>query len=146
MVNHPPAGEDGADEVVREIPNDRDRIEQAEAEFVAAVEEQGYPTASVFALRLAFEEAVINALRHGHRDKPEEPVRVAWRVSPREVAIDVSDKGAGFDPDRIADPTLDENLDQPSGRGIMLMRAYMSSVEYNDAGNRVFMRYERPDE
>ena len=43
----------------------------------------------------------------------------------------------------MPDPTLDENLDVPSGRGIMLMRAYMSSVEYNEQGNAVTMVYER---
>ena len=52
--------------------------------------------------------------------------------------------GPGFDPDAIPDPTLDENLEIPSGRGLLLMRAYMRSVEFNAVGNVVQMVYRRP--
>ncbi|MCL4211472.1 MAG: ATP-binding protein [Phycisphaerales bacterium] len=53
------------------------------------------------------------------------------------------DEGSGFVPDAVPDPTLDENIVIPSGRGLMLMRAYMSEVCYNDRGNRVYLRYNR---
>ncbi|HOF18390.1 MAG TPA: ATP-binding protein [Phycisphaerae bacterium] len=49
------------------------------------------------------------------------------------------DEGTGFDPTRVPDPTADENLEKPSGRGLMLMRAYMDEVRYNDRGNQVFL-------
>ena len=45
----------------------------------------------------------------------------------------------------VPDPTLDENIEIPSGRGIMLMRAYMSEISYKDPGNRVIMVFERRD-
>ncbi|MBT3889590.1 MAG: hypothetical protein HOF72_03115, partial [Planctomycetaceae bacterium] len=35
------------------------------------------------------------------------------------------------------DPTDFENLDKPSGRGIVLMRAFMDEVLYNDEGNQL---------
>ncbi|NIO42981.1 MAG: ATP-binding protein, partial [Burkholderiales bacterium] len=41
--------------------------------------------------------------------------------------------------DNLPDPTADENLDKPSGRGVMLMRIYMNSVAYNKVGNSVEM-------
>ena len=31
----------------------------------------------------------------------------------------------------------DENLEKPSGRGIMLMRTYMDTVQFNERGNQV---------
>ena len=52
--------------------------------------------------------------------------------------------GPGFDPSTVPDPTLDQNLEIPSGRGLMLMRAYMTAVTFNPAGNRVTMRYRKP--
>ena len=44
----------------------------------------------------------------------------------------------------MPDPTSHENLEIPSGRGIMLMRAYMSEVEYLDPGNRIRMVFKKP--
>ncbi len=55
----------------------------------------------------------------------------------------VQDEGVGFDPAAVPDPTRPENVDIPSGRGIMLMRAYMTEVEFDPPGNRVRMTYRR---
>ena len=127
-----------------DLADKRPEIERAEAALVEAVESCGYERASVFAVRLAFEEAVLNAFRHGHRGLPGRPVRVSWRIEPARVEITITDQGPGFDPRCLPDPTLDENLEKPCGRGIMLMRAYMSEVTFNEAGNRVVMIYKRP--
>ena len=43
----------------------------------------------------------------------------------------------------LTDPTEDDNLEIPSGRGIMLMKAYMSEVEYRDPGNHLAMVYRK---
>ena len=53
------------------------------------------------------------------------------------VKIEIEDEGEGFNPEEVPDPTLEENLDKPSGRGILLMRAFMDTIEYNDKGNRL---------
>jgi serine/threonine-protein kinase RsbW len=124
--------------------DDRGQIDAATERLLNAARGLGYPEASEFALRLAVEEAVRNAIVHGHRDLPGEPVELTWDAKPDAIRITVSDKGPGFKPADLPDPTLDENLRKPSGRGVMLMRSFMSSVEFNDAGNRVTMVYERP--
>jgi serine/threonine-protein kinase RsbW len=53
--------------------------------------------------------------------------------------IEIEDEGEGFDPGDVPDPTADENLERPCGRGIHLMRAFMTSIEYLDRGNRVVL-------
>ncbi len=127
---------------IRDDPND---IRDAEAPLVDALQRLGYPKTAIFAVRLAFEEAVTNAIRHGHRDCPTEPVVVEWEAAPHQVTMSVEDQGPGFDPQSLPDPTSEENLSKPSGRGIMLINAYMTDVAFNERGNRVVMRYERPD-
>ncbi len=112
--------------------------------ILAELGRQGYPQASEFAVRLAFEEAITNAFEHGHREQPHESVTVEYEVNPSTVRISIEDKGPGFDPSIIPDPTLEENLDKPFGRGIMLIRSFMSEVAYNDSGNRLTMQYNRP--
>ena len=126
------------------LANDAARRREIEERLLAELARHGYPEASKFPLRLALEEAVMNAFRHGHRHKPEATVTVTWRVDPQKVVISVEDQGPGFDPHAVPDPTTPEHLEKPSGRGIMLMRAYMAEVSYNEHGNRVTMVYERP--
>ncbi|MEQ8770417.1 MAG: ATP-binding protein [Phycisphaerales bacterium] len=134
---------DNASGVVQ-VHDEREQIQQVEDMILAELGRQGYPQASEFAIRLAFEEAITNAFEHGHREQPHESVTVEYEVNPRTVRISIEDKGPGFDPAGIPDPTLDENLDKPFGRGLMLIRSFMSEVVYNAAGNRLTMRYDRP--
>lgn len=127
------------------IINDRAEIDAVREQLVEILERFGYGKSSAFAVRLAVEEALNNAFRHGHRDLPaDEPVTIQYNVCPDEVRIVVADGGAGFDPDTVPDPTLEQNLEIPSGRGLLLMRAYMQSVEFNAVGNVVQMIYRRP--
>jgi serine/threonine-protein kinase RsbW len=97
----------------------------------------GYTSEDLFALRLALEEAVSNAIVHGNRRDPTKRVTVSYRVSPNHVVATVQDEGQGFDPLGIPDPRLSENLDNTSGRGILLMRHYTNWVRFNRTGNCV---------
>jgi serine/threonine-protein kinase RsbW len=127
------------------LPYERAGVESAEGSILAAASRHGYPEASKFALRLAVEEAMANAHRHGHRGLPEDsPILLEFRVTDREAVVTVEDAGPGFNPGTVPDPTLEENLERPSGRGLMLMRAYMTSVTFNERGNRVTLVYRRP--
>jgi serine/threonine-protein kinase RsbW len=51
----------------------------------------------------------------------------------------IRDEGHGFDPEDVPDPTAVENLERPCGRGLMLMRHYMSNVCFNHSGSCVSM-------
>ena len=99
----------------------------------------GYPERACFAVHLACEEALANALRHGNREDPTKEVRLACQVGPEMVRIEVEDEGEGFDPSALPDPTAPENLDRESGRGVLLMHAYMDHVEFQGRGNRVVL-------
>ncbi len=104
-----------------------------------AVKAAGFPEEPSFAVRLALDEALSNAVRHGNKLDASKSVTVEYEVSPTRVTISVTDQGPGFDPESVPDPTLDENLDQPHGRGLMLIKAYMTEVTYSARGNRVTM-------
>ncbi|TVQ63248.1 MAG: ATP-binding protein [Phycisphaerales bacterium] len=139
------SGNEPADAGRVELPNERDAIDALQRAVLAAVERHAYPKASAFAVRLAIEEAVTNAFRHGHQGlSSDETVLVEYEVGRDAVRIEVEDRGPGFDPGDVPDPTLDENLEVPSGRGLMLIRAYMTETSHNERGNRLIMRYARP--
>ena len=115
--------------------------------MVERAEELGYSRGARFALRLAMEEAIVNAFRHGHRALPAEtPIEVEYSLDEDRIRVAVHDQGPGFAPAQVPDPTLDENLEMPSGRGLVLMRAYMTRVWHNAAGNRVEMELRRRED
>jgi len=104
----------------------------------------GLGPSHAFGLRLALEEALSNALHHGNANDPSRKILVEYTMGPSEIAIDIEDEGSGFDPAAVPDPTQEENLHIPAGRGLVLMRAYMTSVQFLGRGNRVRMRFQRP--
>jgi len=93
----------------------------------------------VFSIKLALEEALINAIKHGNQMDRSKKVQVLYRVAAGFFEVRVTDEGSGFDPNDVPDPTAVENLERPCGRGLMLMRHYMSEVVYNRTGNCVAM-------
>ncbi len=66
-------------------------------------------------------------------------VRISYRLHAERFDVHIVDEGSGFDPNDLPDPTAFENLERPSGRGVTLMRHYMTEVDYNDRGNSVTM-------
>jgi serine/threonine-protein kinase RsbW len=135
---HPPA------HVRLTLPNEPAAVERSQNELVAELEKRGYPKASLFAVRLAVHEALTNAFVHGHKGMKDKPVRLEYTVADDHAEIEVEDFGPGFDPASIPDPTLDENLELGSGRGLLLIRAYMSVAEYSASGNVLRMVYRKP--
>jgi serine/threonine-protein kinase RsbW len=103
----------------------------------ATMEAFDYPSRDVAGLRLALEEAVVNGLRHGNGGDPRKQVVVRYCVTAEEVLAEVEDEGPGFDPGRVPDPTLPENLGRPGGRGLLLMRHYLTWLRFSGRGNRV---------
>ncbi len=100
----------------------------------------------LFGVHLALEEALVNAIKHGNQSDPQKNVRIACRMSPRRVRIQVTDEGPGFDPASIPDPTDQAHLESPCGRGIMLMKSFMSRIEFSEAGNSVVLEKNHPAE
>ncbi len=119
------------------FPSRLTEVPAVQRAIVEAVQAAGYPANSVFAIRLALDEALSNAVRHGNASDPSKSVTVDYRVSPEQVAIEIEDEGQGFCPEGVPDPTEEDNLCRPHGRGVMLMKAYMTEVRYNSRGNRV---------
>ena len=97
----------------------------------------------IFGVHLAVDEALVNAILHGNRLDRSKHVRFCCRLSPQKVRVEIIDEGPGFDPDSLPDPTDACHLNRPGGRGVMLMRAFMSRVEFRDHGNHVVLEKER---
>ncbi len=121
------------------FPSDPSEAIRIVEEIVPQLEEHHREKPAVLHVRLALEEALINAVKHGNQLDPNKKVRVVYRVVRERFDIIITDEGPGFDPQDVPDPTALENLERPCGRGLLLMRHYMSEVVYNSRGNSVRM-------
>jgi len=119
------------------IPSNLKAAREAEDKLLAAVCRCGFKEASTFAVKLALEEGLNNAIKHGNGYDASKTIEISFDVDEKHATITITDQGEGFDPGILPDPTADENLEKPCGRGIMLMRAYMDEVCYNERGNQV---------
>jgi len=121
------------------IPSDTAEARRVQEQIEQLLKVLQFGEREVFGIRLAVEEALVNAIKHGNQMNPSRKVRVAFHVSQEKFEVVIADEGKGFDPGDVPDPTAPENLERPCGRGIMLMRHYMTTVAYNDSGNVVSM-------
>jgi serine/threonine-protein kinase RsbW len=126
------------------IPSTSTEQRRVVAELLAAMTALRYGERELFGMRLALEEALVNAIKHGHRGDPTKLIRVRYRITAERVQAEIEDQGPGFNPDLVPDPRTPERLTQPGGRGLLLMRAYLTRVCYTGRGNRVLLDLERP--
>jgi serine/threonine-protein kinase RsbW len=99
----------------------------------------------IFGVHLALEEALVNAIKHGNGCDSSKTVHVVCEITPDRLVVQVEDQGPGFDPDAVPDCTDKDRLEMPCGRGVLLMRSFMSSVEFLDRGNCVVMTKQRQE-
>ena len=104
---------------------------------------QGAPCATELeAIGLALPEALANAIVHGNRNNPTVAVRVCLAVHEDcRVQVVIKDVDEGFDPNSLPSPVDGENLFEPHGRGVFLMRHLMDEEEFQfNTGTEIRMR------
>lgn len=123
----------------RRLPS---RLEHVNAFIKEALDQFGrlsLPEDDVFHLKLALEEALTNAMRHGNRLDPDLFVDVSVELERERLVMSVKDEGGGFDFSKIPDPTQQDNKEKPSGRGVFLIKQLMNEVEFFDGGSGIKM-------
>ncbi len=115
--------------------SEKGEVPEVREEIAGRLLDLGYSQRDVFAVRLAAEEALLNAIEHGNGCDKRKKVTVTYHLDAEKAEITVSDEGPGFDPDFVPDCTATDNLAKPRGRGIALMRGFMDSVEFGGKGN-----------
>ena len=91
-------------------------------------------------VEIALREALANAIIHGNHEDRRKYVHVTCLCEPDEVSIAVKDEGKGFDVNNVPDPTALENIGSVHGRGILVMKALMDEVRFEEGGAVVRMR------
>ncbi len=119
------------------LPTERGAHLPLMEEILDQLEKRGWEGRDYFAVQMALEESLSNAIRHGNKLDQSKKVEVECKLSSTDFWISVQDEGQGFTPQQVADCTSEEGLQCHGGRGMKLIEAYMSRVEHNDRGNRI---------
>jgi len=142
LQHSPPSPSENDPFVTLDLPTIT-RARQAATDLLPLCTKYGFSDSDLFAIQVALEEAFLNAFHHGNKLDPAKTVRFQYHLTKSLATFVIEDQGEGFDPAALPDPTADQNLGNPSGRGILLMRAYMTSVTFSPVGNKVTMTKNR---
>lgn len=121
------------------VPSELEEVRRIQDDIESGLQLHAFGDSDLFAVKLAVEEALVNAIKHGNQLDPAKQVFVQYTIDERLFEIRIRDEGPGFDPTDLPDPTADDFLERPCGRGVMLIRSFMTSVDYLGNGNEVVM-------
>lgn len=105
-------------------------VDRGEALVMEAAQELGFDEEVRQDIGIAVRESLVNAVAHGNRYHARKKVLFRVWKGPGGLTIEIEDQGKGFDPDEVPDPLDGENLLRHSGRGLLMIRAYMDELHY----------------
>jgi serine/threonine-protein kinase RsbW len=118
------------------IPSEIRLVDLVHSASEKMAELAGFDAEEGLNIGLAVREAVINAIVHGNGEEPGLEVEIRFKIGELEMETRVRDQGAGFDPEATPDPTEGQNVMRASGRGLLLIRAFVDEVLFNRRPDR----------
>ncbi|MFO7899099.1 MAG: ATP-binding protein [Planctomycetota bacterium] len=123
--------------LMMKLPSVPESVTELTDRISAMLERLRLPEDAAFDVKLACQEAIVNAVEHGNQCDETKLVRVHCRVEGDTITVTVRDEGEGFDPCEVADPTAPQNILRENGRGIFLIRSLADEVHFNEKGNEI---------
>ncbi len=106
-----------------------DSIALAEEVGMCVAAAAGFGEDDQYKIGLAVHEGVMNAFQYGNEQRREKKIHVIFELLHEKMVIRVADQGTGFRVEDVPDPRNDENVLGETGRGLLLMRAFMDEFE-----------------
>src|ERR1700681_3111302 len=106
-----------------------DSVEVAETAVLKDAQAIGFEEEELHQLGMSVRECMVNAVVHGNRYNARKKVHVGISRTPDKLAITIADEGEGFDLNALPDPLANENLLRHSGRGLLLIQAFMDEFQ-----------------
>jgi len=126
--------DDGPQRISCELPSSLSDYHDFVQDVLGELQQLGWEKGVLFGIHMALEESITNAIRHGNKEDLLKKVHVECEISSTRFWAKVCDQGEGYEPETVPDCREPENLEVPGGRGLALIRAYMTSVEHSECG------------
>jgi serine/threonine-protein kinase RsbW len=104
-------------------------VDRAEDSVLQVAQEIGFEEDDLHKIGMAVRECMVNAVVHGNRYNLRKKIHLVVTRAPSRVTVVIEDEGEGFDRSNLPDPLADENLLRHSGRGLLLIQAFMDEFE-----------------
>lgn len=121
--NHTPA------EVKEELESTLESVDHAEDLVMRTAREMGFDEDQQHEIGISLRECMVNAVVHGNRYNVRKKVHFSVAHTPERLEIVIGDEGDGFDSAKLPDPLAEENLMRQSGRGVLMMQAFMDEFQ-----------------
>ncbi len=122
-------GNGNMDKIQTTLESTLESVDKAEALVMREAANLGFEDDDQHQIGMAVRECMVNAVVHGNRYNKKKSVHLDIEASGGELAVTIGDEGEGFDLSSLPDPTSPENLLRQSGRGILLIRAFMDGFD-----------------
>jgi len=106
-----------------------DSVDEAESSALKIAEEIGFDEDELHKIGMAVRESVVNAVVHGNRYNARKKVHFTILKAADHLTIAIRDEGEGFEFSAVPNPLSEENLLRQSGRGLLLIQAFVDKLE-----------------
>jgi serine/threonine-protein kinase RsbW len=106
-----------------------DSVDVAEEAVLKEAEEMGFEEDDLHKIGMSVRECMVNAVVHGNRYNARKKVHLMIQRTSDRLAVVIQDEGDGFDMGTLPDPLANENLLRHSGRGLLLIQAFMDEFQ-----------------
>lgn len=128
-------------QVRMKVPGEVSGVDEVVDNVVNMIERAKCAPGSGFDVRVALQEALVNAIVHGCGADPSKAAELCVACDEAgQVLIIVRDPGKGFDPGKIPSPVVGDNIYSSHGRGIFLINQLMDEVSFEKGGTEIVMR------
>lgn len=134
---------DASSTIHRVLPSSLDAYQDLMKEVLAQLEALHWEKQELFGVQMALEESLSNAIRHGNKQDSGKQVHFECQLSEARFWAKICDEGEGYQPWCVPDCCSNENLEAAGGRGLALIRHYMTKVEHRDQGRCLVIEKKR---
>ncbi len=113
-----------------ELESTLDSVDLADQAALDLARKIGFGEDDQNSISMAVRECMVNAVAHGNKYNARKKVYVKLEALPGTLIVTIGDEGDGFSDEDVPDPLAQENLLMQSGRGVVLMRAFMDECEH----------------
>ena len=131
MAEHQSGGTTGGAE--RALESTLESVDAAEDLVLQIAQEAGFEEDHLHKIGMAVREAMVNAVVHGNRYNLKKKVHLNIGVQDDRLVVTIVDEGEGYEPTELPDPLAEENLLRQSGRGLLLIRAFVDEFTMRKA-------------
>jgi serine/threonine-protein kinase RsbW len=110
-----------------------DSVDVAEEAVLKEAEELGFEEDDLHKIGMSVRECMVNAVVHGNRYNSRKKVHLSVTKAPDRLTVVIADEGEGFDLNSLPNPLAEENLLRQSGRGLLLIQAFVDELQVRRA-------------